>query len=1692
MKLVVDLSKATTAVRPHARRGRLVRGHVREIADAAPSTADIGWRCGARPPAGDLKAVERHFMDRVPGLTLELSGKPDPDAYGRTIVHLDLIQVAEKKQGIGTKVMEDLVRWADHNGKTLTLSVADRNDDLGTTSGARLHRFYKRFGFVDNKGRRKDYSLSMYVNMYREPEKVAGKASVQVAPHVRGGSLVRGYARISPTPRALKDERGADIAIGHRGWISPDGENYGFPIGLPHGAAARDYLKIAAPSYEGETEWLQPLRVGWVRQASPDTYTVPDRSHVDRVIDYVKERYPHVGTVFIELATDEITPGGGFSGKVLDFCTKHRRSEPCRLCAAGKSTVPVKSHVRAGHPVAPHVRQVRDAQPVPVVRSAGWLAPDGAAYSNIVDGSHQSHFEWAHQQGLVRDLDGSLPKADKLAPYEVANLELILQGWVRQASRVAYELRREDRQRVVDYVRKHHGNNENVLLDEWVATDQPEEGDVYAFGHKRVSMALCPKHARVTAYGQGCRMCLAGKSTVHVSPHMRDGHPVRGHVRVLKRRADTKPMGRNLHRWSKPKEEWTAEEHERAARVQASIEREMERSGMPGQSPFSVIEDLSGVVVTKAELPPVLYHVTAHAAAIAEDMTIRVTDSMEKGGLGGSHLATHFCRDRAQAEMIRRELLRAGQIARGEVGPEVFTMWAREDEQLGGVPAGTLDAAVAETRRTYEVYANDPSRHLRFSEWEGFNSTPSEAAIATAKPHPSVPDVLIFPDGSMGGWRSPGEWGWQMGPLAKPWAILNDAYDLYLNMRSSAAYGHFRGKESILDNPLLLGNSKAFEIATPESIAIIEVPTANIPDDALITRPNVNFNSDGAERNDFLTEVRVYADVPTDGARFAAKGIEHVKPHQRNGKPVRGYIRVGGQRRPIALHPDDLATQEMLSDTGRWDLAAAEDGDSYYWGKTFPDLLVTVKPPAPPEVLPVPARPGRRHDLRYFYDSRIADASPATGDERSRVTLRPESGYVDRIEKVATPNPSLLYRGMSWEEMQSVLSTGHVRSAGEYNMGEAQEGLTFFSTSPDQADSYAGGFAPYTRKPTWERPSYVIAVEMPEAGRLHYLNGRGEMQRTPPPGGERMEVGVEGAVPVASIRHVYEVRPYLMDVGEFQFKPDSGIQREVDELTPEGGEPIYKQGSGSHAGGAYAYREISLPAAKGARRVRTHMRRGKLVREHVRVYHGTSSEEADAVRSGGLRAEGYAYLTDPGKARDWAQMRVDNRAWRKLPPGRPTVLAATVDKEHLVETYGELYRYARHIPGDALSDHDAEKAVVTKPQLPFAKPAAAERKNVQKPGSRGATEWWIDKNGRVMYGPRPAPEAEARWDERPDATAFSQRIAEAATVASPEDRENLSFESVYERHADAAHRAFLMEAERIDNDAGLAGRSEIAIGDTTEWGTEPSLVTTYQDVPDYETLRYVAAKRGLYSKSPQKAVIAWQRDEGGGQDHLYSVRVKAPASELRGALDEAGLPYRTFVEHEDGSTSVYVFQVAGQAEQGDIERQLVIFADGYGGPDVERQAGRAEFIGADDREEAGRIYREIIDRYEAKQGRGRAARPPEGDGGDGSTGGAPPVRKGLRLVLDVARRAFKSFWERKPVQQPGSRGATRNESPHWRSSRALVSSRRHRRSKVRRQAGPARPSGRGDAERAHLGHAALSGGAEGHDRGPVGRQPDAG
>ena len=76
-----------------------------------------------------------------------------------------IVRKENRKQGIGSQVIKALCTFADKYKLRIIVSPGVKDTAYGVTSRSRLVRFYKRFGFIENKG--KDFTISE--SMFRLP-----------------------------------------------------------------------------------------------------------------------------------------------------------------------------------------------------------------------------------------------------------------------------------------------------------------------------------------------------------------------------------------------------------------------------------------------------------------------------------------------------------------------------------------------------------------------------------------------------------------------------------------------------------------------------------------------------------------------------------------------------------------------------------------------------------------------------------------------------------------------------------------------------------------------------------------------------------------------------------------------------------------------------------------------------------------------------------------------------------------------------------------------------------------------------------------------------------------------------------------------------------------------------------------------------------------------------------------------------------------------------------------------------------------------------------------------------------------------------------------------------------------------------------------------------------------------------------
>jgi len=107
----------------------------------------------------DPKAPSFSLAPAPSGVEVSISEESDKITLNKLIVDKDA-----RGSGKGSEYMNTLTEYADATGKRITLTPSK---DFGGSSVSRLKAFYKRFGFVENKGKNKDFEE--FDSMYREP-----------------------------------------------------------------------------------------------------------------------------------------------------------------------------------------------------------------------------------------------------------------------------------------------------------------------------------------------------------------------------------------------------------------------------------------------------------------------------------------------------------------------------------------------------------------------------------------------------------------------------------------------------------------------------------------------------------------------------------------------------------------------------------------------------------------------------------------------------------------------------------------------------------------------------------------------------------------------------------------------------------------------------------------------------------------------------------------------------------------------------------------------------------------------------------------------------------------------------------------------------------------------------------------------------------------------------------------------------------------------------------------------------------------------------------------------------------------------------------------------------------------------------------------------------------------------------------
>ncbi|WP_240621673.1 LPD38 domain-containing protein [Aeromonas rivipollensis] len=137
----------------------------KKFSQEAAQQAKMSQEAGSGVGKSSLRDVIKSIRDS--GVTISATEKSG-------VINLVKISVEEHERGNGkgTSAMRELMRYADHTGQVIALSPSA---DFGGNK-ARLATFYKGLGFIDNKGKNKDFSISE--SMYRPAKE---KSSVRLS-----------------------------------------------------------------------------------------------------------------------------------------------------------------------------------------------------------------------------------------------------------------------------------------------------------------------------------------------------------------------------------------------------------------------------------------------------------------------------------------------------------------------------------------------------------------------------------------------------------------------------------------------------------------------------------------------------------------------------------------------------------------------------------------------------------------------------------------------------------------------------------------------------------------------------------------------------------------------------------------------------------------------------------------------------------------------------------------------------------------------------------------------------------------------------------------------------------------------------------------------------------------------------------------------------------------------------------------------------------------------------------------------------------------------------------------------------------------------------------------------------------------------------------------------------------------------
>lgn len=216
-----------------------------------------------------LQKISSAWQRKHPGMKLHAYDGNDGD------IRLHSLEVPKEKrgQGIGSRALKGITKYADKNQKRVTLSQAPERGYK-----AKLDKFYKKNDFVPNKGRNKDFTTRD--TMIRNPKKLKEQFIAErkeSAPDAEK-TITKNWERKHKGMTARIKNKGDSYHIGDV-WLPPASRNKGvgnrFVKGVTKfaGKQGKD-VTLRASAEKGQEDRLHKFytKSGFKRQGNTNNY----------------------------------------------------------------------------------------------------------------------------------------------------------------------------------------------------------------------------------------------------------------------------------------------------------------------------------------------------------------------------------------------------------------------------------------------------------------------------------------------------------------------------------------------------------------------------------------------------------------------------------------------------------------------------------------------------------------------------------------------------------------------------------------------------------------------------------------------------------------------------------------------------------------------------------------------------------------------------------------------------------------------------------------------------------------------------------------------------------------------------------------------------------------------------------------------------------------------------------------------------------------------------------------------------------------------------------------------------------------------------------------------------------------------------------------------------------------------------